>query len=283
MPHVTAENVLILRQLTERMHSKGGVWQPDQWSCGVEAEGGNYARLDQLEQFRNSDELLELELRWPGSHLEPQRWLQQSNPYLKRSRGVKGYQPIDCPNTQCGWSGIQFDGGKRNSLLSGSSASWCKTTKWFYAVGAYRLWKEGFPGPDGSIVVHHVELWVRNPAANPAWASPAHSVVSIDLPEESPDQALQLLHCWQQELVGLLTHRTNGFIKDQAAYKLIVSWIFETSTLPAREGLCILRPFESVFIISTSTHPLSDLDTLTLTSARPLSHSGLVAQIKKTE
>ena len=56
--------VLMLRQKTERLPG-GGVWPRDGWSLGDEASGGNFARLDQLERYRDPRSgALELQARF---------------------------------------------------------------------------------------------------------------------------------------------------------------------------------------------------------------------------
>ena len=116
----------------------------------------SYVCLDQLEQYRGADGRFELLLSWPGAGLEPQHWRQASNPFVKRSRGVDGYEPISCPHEDHAWGGLQWDGN--NAVLSGSAKD-VKGGLWFYAVGSYHAWNGAIPGPKSP--VYEVEFAAR--------------------------------------------------------------------------------------------------------------------------
>ena len=118
----------------------------------------NYAIMDQLEQFRGGDSgdgKLELRMSWPGAGIEAQHWKQESNPYLMREPRVDGYEAISCPHSCHGWGGLRA--GHGCSLLNGSANV---PSHWFYAVGSYCKWQEGFPGPNRA--VHRVDLHVKS-------------------------------------------------------------------------------------------------------------------------
>ena len=112
--------------------------------------------LDTLESYRGSDGKLELRQCWPDAGLQAQHWKQTSNPYKKRTQGVEGYEAIDCPHSTMAWGGIEA--GHGSALLDGSAnnGGW-----WYYAIGSYREWNGGIPGP--SSPVKCVELHARKP------------------------------------------------------------------------------------------------------------------------
>ena len=150
---------LIARQSTDI--GKPNFWRKD---IGVYGEEGsdNFCVLNRLEDYRSKDGKLEMRLSFPGSGFEDQHWKQTSNPILKQSRGVEGYEAIQCPYTNCGWGGLQYNGGGP-CLLSGSSTGEALTKGWWwYAVGAFQ--NHGgdglMPGP-GSRTVSKTELYVK--------------------------------------------------------------------------------------------------------------------------
>eukprot|EP00930_Biecheleria_cincta_P038307 TRINITY_DN26329_c0_g1_i1.p1 TRINITY_DN26329_c0_g1~~TRINITY_DN26329_c0_g1_i1.p1 ORF type:complete len:974 (+),score=148.58 TRINITY_DN26329_c0_g1_i1:55-2922(+) len=147
--------ILMVRQTSSL---KAEYWDTDQFSCNKSNfSAQNFARLDDLEDFRhNGDGKITLKLVWPGSGIAEQVWKQSSNPFIKRSRGVDGYEPLHCPHVKHGRGGLQYDDGR--SLLSGSSRD---ADLWFYALGSYVDWQGGIPGP--SFAVGQVELYARIP------------------------------------------------------------------------------------------------------------------------
>ncbi|CAJ1454875.1 unnamed protein product [Effrenium voratum] len=116
----------------------------------------NFAMLDELEGFRQNGAFT-FKLSWPKSGLKDQIWKQTSNPVTGDGE-VTGYEAIDVPYTGNGWGGLRH--GKGKALLDGSVD--LDERYWYYAVGAFRPWKGGFPGPNDA--VQQTELWVRMPA-----------------------------------------------------------------------------------------------------------------------
>ena len=96
-------------------------------------------------------------MTWPGTAHKPQHWKQISNPYEKRSQGVDGYEAVDCPHTGYGWGGIEA-GRPGHCLISSGSAANAKW--WNYALGTYKDYKGGFPGPGK--IVNCAELHVKH-------------------------------------------------------------------------------------------------------------------------
>merc|ERR1719265_1041436 len=136
-----------------------GWWPRDVWN--TEHGGGpgrheqpNYAILDELEAFRHPDGKLELRQSWPGEDWQPQHWKQRSNPYVKRSPGVEGYEAVACPHSSHAWGGLEA--GHGSALLNGSIGS-----LWFYAIGSYQEWCGAIPGPESA--AECVELHARRP------------------------------------------------------------------------------------------------------------------------
>lgn len=118
----------------------------------------NFSRIQDLESFRGVDGKLELKLVWPDADTAPQHWKQTSNPYLKRSLGVEGYEAVAVIHEERGWGGLQYDGER--ACFNGSvhaSGDWC------YAIGA---WVQGMSGPKG--LVKEVELYARK-SSNEEW------------------------------------------------------------------------------------------------------------------
>ena len=124
----------------------------------------NYAILHRLEEFRNEqDGKLEFALIWPNSakNRKYQHWKQTSNPTHKSSTGnVIGYEAIDINYTENEWHGLELTGEHSHHrgsdcLINGSTKS---DYLWFYAIGTYRAYKRGIPGPWGPENV--TELWV---------------------------------------------------------------------------------------------------------------------------
>ena len=89
-------------------------------------------------------------LVWPNSDLKDQIWKQSSNPF--KSNNVLGYEPIDIHYNINYWGGLR--NGVGNTVLSGSMNG-----DWYYAIGTYKTWKGGIPGPNKP--VSQVELYVK--------------------------------------------------------------------------------------------------------------------------
>ena len=119
------------------------------------AQLANVSLLDRLESCRTAaDGKFELRLSWPGSDLAAQHWRQSSNPFVKRTQGVDGYEPIACPHSANGWGGLEAGHGA--ALMNGSATN---GGLWFYAVGSYGEWRGAIPGPQSEVTC--VELHVR--------------------------------------------------------------------------------------------------------------------------
>jgi hypothetical protein len=135
-------------------------WDSGVWSKNAEDPSrNNYAILDQLEQFRFRG-AFHFKLVWPndaeGVYYE---WTQTSNP---TSENAAGYVAIHAPYTERYWGGLE---PSQNALMDGSVGH----SNWFYAVGAYRLWKgQGYPSyaktrSDNVYPQTQVELYVVAP------------------------------------------------------------------------------------------------------------------------
>merc|ERR1711964_347985 len=65
-------------------------------------------------------------------------WRQTTNPVTATKGGVDGYESIQTPWTGYRWKGLEHGS---HALLDGSvNKGW-----WFYAIGATRTWKKGYP------------------------------------------------------------------------------------------------------------------------------------------
>lgn len=132
-----------------------------------------YSNLNSLEGYRSDDGYLYFKLVWPnlckhsagcpGGQIS-NIWRQTSNPVLKTSGGVVGFEAIDSPFRGQGFYGLEHNPGA-TSLLDGSSkATGVTDPTWFYAIGSTTLWNNGIPGPSTGSVnypVDLVELYVK--------------------------------------------------------------------------------------------------------------------------
>ena len=110
----------------------------------------NYMNGKLLTDDFKFNEKYTFKLKWPNSDLKEQIWKQSTNPFI--SNNVSGYEPIDVPYNINYWGGLR--NGVGDAVLSGSMNG-----DWFYAVGTYKFWSGGIPGPNKP--VSSVELYVK--------------------------------------------------------------------------------------------------------------------------
>ena len=165
-----------------------------EWSINpLNPSAAQFSILDQLEGMgRNpdGDNKILFELYWPaleGTSKGPrQLWKQSSNPVTGvPGAAVEGYEAVDAPYTSS-WGGGLRRTGRGYTLLDGSS-----NNRWWYAVGARRGYKRGFPGPgivgrSGGIVVSQTELYVHKLCASPSPPPPPPSPSLPPPPPPSP-------------------------------------------------------------------------------------------------
>eukprot|EP00466_Bigelowiella_natans_P002383 jgi/Bigna1/82811/fgenesh1_pg.97_\ len=179
----------------------------------------NYAIFDQLETYRMPDGRLWLKMIWPGHDLKPQIWYQTSNPFIKRSRGVTGYQADSVPYTGEYWGGLQYNVGS-STMMSGSSNN--HATKWWYSFGSTVNYGGGMPGPN-RIVVSKVEIYALTPPVDPTVQFP----VLANLPHLAtikPVKAKTAVGKYELEswLTGSSSSRTGSIVHDaDALYKYL--------------------------------------------------------------
>eukprot|EP00054_Salpingoeca_dolichothecata_P031203 m.261672 g.261672 ORF g.261672 m.261672 type:complete len:2411 (+) comp26784_c0_seq7:205-7437(+) len=139
-----------------------------------DASCGNFARLEQLENYRSVAGELRFKMVWP--RLCPRsfcvddknynEWAQTSNP-MTSPAGTKaeGYRPIDLPypgprSSATGFSGLERS-NRKESLLDGISGN----HRFFFALGVTSA--RSIPGPMNAasfyVNVDQVELYVFNP------------------------------------------------------------------------------------------------------------------------
>lgn len=114
----------------------------------------NFAILDQLESLRGSDGKFLFKLVWPDSGLGENVWKQTSNPTTTEEK-VDGYEAVSIACSSDHWGGLATSSMKDSTMLDGSIGH----HHWFYAVGASKGWKTGFPG-GCTKPVQKVELYV---------------------------------------------------------------------------------------------------------------------------
>jgi len=130
------------------------LFKNEEWSKNSKnPSANNFAILDQLENFRNSEGKFEFRLTWPGSGLQDYIWKQTSNPVTKTSRGADGYEAVSVPNNNHFWGGLEHGGSQ--ALLDGS----VNHGNWWYAVASRVAFRGGIPATNNK-AVQQVELWV---------------------------------------------------------------------------------------------------------------------------
>lgn len=115
-----------------------------------------FSILYRLEELRDSHGFFTFKLVWPLGGAADQVWKQTSNPALATC--VQDYKAIHCPHKKNGWGGLALTEGNRVGEACFLAAASGSKISWFYAVGVYKLWKNGIPGPTSAEEL--VELWV---------------------------------------------------------------------------------------------------------------------------
>ncbi len=83
-----------------------------------------------------------------GSSMYPRqynRWKQTSNP-ATTNNAISGYQAVAISWTDSAWGGIGKSSTTDSTFIDGSPG----TGTWFYALGAYKAWNGGIPGPSSA-------------------------------------------------------------------------------------------------------------------------------------
>jgi len=139
------------------------LFKKNQWELNADKpDGDNYAILDKWAEFKQKNGTYRLKLEWPKNNLKTQEWEQTSNPVqdcktTNKVWGAKGYSNVaNVPYTSNGWGGLEC-GGQTYSLLDGTVSQ----GNWFYAVGSFMQYANGYPGPSSGQLVKQVELWVQ--------------------------------------------------------------------------------------------------------------------------
>jgi hypothetical protein len=108
-------------------------------------QSDNYAILDALELFRDSDGKFKFKLQFEGPLIEgleaePLIWRQSSNPTTSKN-AVSDYEPINIKCSKNHWKGLAMSAGQ-NTRIDGSRHG----GYWYYAVMATRewTWSEGY-------------------------------------------------------------------------------------------------------------------------------------------
>ena len=127
-------------------------------NSGAEAKSSNtvdkYSVLGNIANYKNSSNW-EFLLQYPNvSATQYNRWTQTSNP-VTTTNSVTGYSAIHADWTGSSWGGLALSSTNTHTLIDGSTGS-----SWWYAIGAYKAYNGGIPGPNNNIV-STVNLWAR--------------------------------------------------------------------------------------------------------------------------
>ena len=136
-------------------------------SSGAEAKSSNtvdkYSVLDNIANYKNSTNW-EFLLQYPNvSTTQYNRWTQTSNP-ITTTNSVTGYTAVHVDWTGNSWFGLALTSSNTSTstLIDGSNGN-----SWWYAIGAYKAYNGGIPGPSGN-VTSTVNLWARIDNLTPA-------------------------------------------------------------------------------------------------------------------
>merc|ERR1719186_1951093 len=127
------------------------LFEEGEWKRGTYGDA-TFSNLQDLENYRLPDGSFHFYLNYPelGGGNE---WSQTSNPVTRRTPGVEGYKPIDIKFDTNGWGGLEYSG--TYALLDGTP----NNGNWFHAIGSFRAWSGGMPGPNSAVKV--VKLYVK--------------------------------------------------------------------------------------------------------------------------
>ena len=127
-------------------------------SSGAEAKTSNtvdkYSVLGNIANYKNTTNW-EFLLQYPNvSATQYNRWIQTSDP-VTTTNSVTGYSAVHVDWTGNSWGGLALSSTNTHTLIDGSIGS-----SWWYAIGAYKAYSGGIPGPSGN-VTSTVNLWAR--------------------------------------------------------------------------------------------------------------------------
>ena len=115
-----------------------------------------YSILGQLETFRaNTSSQFEFLLKYDEFGTQYNRWKQTSNPTSGTT--ISGYSAVSNSWTGDSWGGIAKSSSTSYTFLDGSP----NAGTWWYAIGPYQAYKKGIPGPNDTINMESMSLYVK--------------------------------------------------------------------------------------------------------------------------
>ena len=115
-----------------------------------------YSILGQLETFRaNTSSQFEFLLKYDEFGTQYNRWKQTSNPTSGTT--ISGYSAVSNSWTGDSWGGIAKSSSTSYTFLDGSP----NADTWWYAIGPYQAYKKGIPGPNDTINMESMSLYVK--------------------------------------------------------------------------------------------------------------------------
>ncbi len=115
-----------------------------------------YSILGQLETFRaNTSSQFEFLLKYDEFGTQYNRWKQTSNPTSGTT--ISGYSAVSNSWTGDGWGGIAKSSSTSSTFLDGSPSA----DSWWYAIGSYQAYKKGIPGPNDTVNMESMSLYVK--------------------------------------------------------------------------------------------------------------------------
>ena len=111
--------------------------------------------LNESYQINGSYEFL---LEYP-SVIGYNRWIQSLLPQNNNDALlVQGYKPISISWNYEYWNGLVRSTVTHSTLIDGSVGS----SNWYYSIGCiYSPWAPNFPGPNSTLLLTEVSLWIR--------------------------------------------------------------------------------------------------------------------------
>ena len=136
------------------------------YSNETEAKSSNttdkYSVLGSITNYKNSSGIYEFLLEYPDlSTTKYNRWTQTLNPVTTTMGSsdstltATGYDALHIDWETKYWGGLDKSTSTSNTLIDGSVGS----NNYFYAIGAYKKYQSGIPGPNSSVST--VDLWIR--------------------------------------------------------------------------------------------------------------------------